>query len=124
MRLIEPIAAYVPYMTCPGNHESFDNFTHYKYRFTMPDWEPHLQSSDLNMFYSFDLGPVHFISLSTEYYYFLNYGANQILRQYNWLKKDLESIDRQKTPWVVLYGHRPMYCSDDDHDDCTNHNSR
>ena len=22
MRQIEPIAAYVPYMTCPGNHES------------------------------------------------------------------------------------------------------
>ena len=22
MRQIEPIAAYVPYMTCPGNHEN------------------------------------------------------------------------------------------------------
>ena len=38
MRQIEPIAAYVPYMTCPGNHEYAYNFSHYKFRFTMPDW--------------------------------------------------------------------------------------
>ncbi|KAJ5946023.1 Metallo-dependent phosphatase-like protein [Penicillium verhagenii] len=31
--------------------------------------------------------------------------------QYKWLKADLESIDRTKTPWVVVMSHRPMYSS-------------
>ena len=26
MRSIERVAARVPYMTCPGNHERYDNF--------------------------------------------------------------------------------------------------
>ena len=26
---------------------------------------------------------------------------------------------RDKVPWVIAYGHRPMYCSNDDGDDCT-----
>jgi len=36
-------------------------------------------------------------------------------RQYNWLKSDLEkaSNNRHKTPWIIVYGHRPFYCSDD-----------
>lgn len=29
--------------------------------------------------------------------------------QYKWLKKDLESVDRKQTPWVVVMSHRPMY---------------
>lgn len=31
--------------------------------------------------------------------------------QYKWLKKDLASVDRTKTPWVVVMSHRPMYSS-------------
>jgi acid phosphatase len=31
--------------------------------------------------------------------------------QYKWLKKDLESVDRKKTPWVIVMSHRPMYSS-------------
>ncbi|KAL4959683.1 purple acid phosphatase family protein [Aspergillus stella-maris] len=31
--------------------------------------------------------------------------------QYQFLKKDLESIDRSKTPWVFVMSHRPMYSS-------------
>jgi hypothetical protein len=29
--------------------------------------------------------------------------------QYEWIKKDLESVDRSVTPWVVLTSHRMMY---------------
>jgi acid phosphatase len=31
--------------------------------------------------------------------------------QYQWLKKDLASVDRKKTPWVIVMSHRPMYSS-------------
>ena len=43
-----------------------------------------------NMYFSFNMGPVHFISISTEFYYFTEYGTEQAFSQYNWLLKDLE----------------------------------
>jgi hypothetical protein len=62
------------------------NFSNYRYRFNMPN-DPYQD----NQFYSFDLGPVHFVGVSTEYYGFFNeYGHEPVLRQYEWLKNDLE----------------------------------
>jgi len=29
--------------------------------------------------------------------------------QYKWLEATLKGIDRGKTPWVILFGHRPIY---------------
>ncbi|XP_053608418.1 acid phosphatase type 7 isoform X2 [Plodia interpunctella] len=116
MNKIEPLAANLPYMTCPGNHESAYNFTHYSHRFTMP-------GDRSSLFYSFDVGPVHFVSISTEVYYFTQYGLKLISDQYHWLKKDLEKAakieNRQKRPWIVVFGHRPMYCSNSDDYDCS-----
>jgi hypothetical protein len=33
-------------------------------------------------------------------------------RQAAWLREDLARVDREKTPWVVVLGHRAMYCTD------------
>uniref|UniRef100_T1GWM5 Purple acid phosphatase n=1 Tax=Megaselia scalaris TaxID=36166 RepID=T1GWM5_MEGSC len=55
MRQVESIAGYVPYMTCAGNHEEAYNFSNYRARFSMP-------GGNENLFFSFNLGPVHFIS--------------------------------------------------------------
>lgn len=118
MREIQPIAAYVPYMTCPGNHEQMYNFSNYRARFTMPK---HVDTESL--FYSWDMGPIHFIAVNTEAYYFLQYGVKPLSRQYEWLIEDLEQATqpevRAERPWIILFGHRPMYCSNNDHDDCT-----
>ncbi|XP_076046794.1 acid phosphatase type 7 [Oratosquilla oratoria] len=118
MRQIQPIAAYVPYMTCPGNHEFSYNFSNYRSRFSMPNYE-----DTESLFFSFDMGPIHFISVNTEAYYFLQYGLKPLSRQYQWLIEDLEEATkpevREKRPWIILFGHRPMYCSNSDHDDCT-----
>ncbi len=35
--------------------------------------------------------------------------------QFKWLVRDLSNVDRQVTPFVILYAHRPMYCSNDNH---------
>lgn len=40
-----------------------------------------------------------------------SYKDNKAYEQYQWLKKDLASVDRCKTPWVIIMGHRPMYSS-------------
>ncbi|KAF5302288.1 hypothetical protein FQA39_LY10327 [Lamprigera yunnana] len=120
MRQIESIAAYLPYMTCPGNHEERYNFSNYLERFTMPGGKGSLM-------YSFDIGPLHIISISTEVYYFPFYGIKSIVFQYEWLENDLIKANlpenREKHPWIIIMGHRPMYCSLTDKDDCTYHNT-
>jgi phosphodiesterase/alkaline phosphatase D-like protein len=79
MQSIQQFAARVPYMTLPGNHEAechspacfisedklnkLSNFSAYNNRFRMPSAE---SGGALNMWYSFNLGPVHFINLDTE----------------------------------------------------------
>ncbi|XP_070392526.1 acid phosphatase type 7 isoform X4 [Dermacentor albipictus] len=79
MRQIEPVAAYVPYMTCVGNHENA----------------------------YFDIGPAHIISLSTEFYFFVEYGFLQIKNQYEWLEQDLKV--RKGIPLVHLYGLEDLF---------------
>ncbi|XP_068577681.1 acid phosphatase type 7 [Cebidichthys violaceus] len=120
MRQIQSIAAYVPYMTCPGNHESTYNFSNYRNRFSMP-------GQTESLWYSWNLGSAHIISLSTEVYFYLEFGQELIFKQYEWLTKDLEEATRPENravrPWIITMGHRPMYCSDDDQDDCTRFDS-
>lgn len=116
MKQIESIAAYVPYMTCPGNHEESYNFSHYRARFSMP-------GDSEGQMYSFNMGPIHIISISTEFYYFLQYGIKLVTKQYEWLQNDLMEAttvaNRTLRPWIIVVGHRPMYCSNLNHDDCT-----
>lgn len=118
MTQIQPIASYLPYMTCPGNHEEASNFSNYRTRFNMP-------GDSEGLWYSFNMGPVHFISISTEVYYFTQYGLKLLIKQYDWLEQDLQEatspVNRTVRPWIVIYGHRPMYCSNLGDDDCTHY---
>ncbi|KAK7867438.1 hypothetical protein R5R35_009752 [Gryllus longicercus] len=122
MRQIQSVAAYVPYMTCMGNHEERHNYSEYRNRFRMPGGE------EGEFYYSFNLGPVHFISISTEVYYFTGYGLKLVVKQFNWLEKDLEEANLEKNrrlrPWIVVVGHRPMYCSNKKHRDCSDQTAR
>ncbi|KAK3085918.1 hypothetical protein FSP39_010591 [Pinctada imbricata] len=116
--LIEPVASRIPYMTLPGNHEYADDFHHYRVRFSMPGttWPMELD----RLWFSYNIGLVHFISFSTEVYFVHN--QNQVCTQYDWLLQDLTEANRNrdKQPWIVAMGHRPMYCSNDEpKSDCT-----
>ncbi|XP_010502357.1 PREDICTED: probable inactive purple acid phosphatase 9 [Camelina sativa] len=127
---IEPIASRVPYHVCIGNHEY--DWPNQPWK---PDWSAYIYGKDSggecgvpysvkfnmpgnsseatgmvqgpsqtrNLYYSYDMGSVHFVYISTETE-FLKGG-----KQYSFLKSDLESVNRSKTPFVVLQGHRPMY---------------
>lgn len=131
LSMIEPISTRVPYMIAIGNHEQshligggkdpskaegngfhppWGNYLDDSggecgvpphYRFHMPD------SGNSVWWYSFDYGTVHFVMMSTEH----NFTAGS--RQYQWLESDLASVDKSVTPWIILAGHRPMYCSID-----------
>jgi len=112
MDMIQPFAAYLPYMTVPGNHEFEHDFHQYRYRFSMPNYQ-----NTESLFYSFDIGPVHFVAVDTEFYYDDDDDASdddiiaRVQKQIEWLESDLEAVDRTVHPWIMMFGHRPMYCS-------------
>ena len=47
----------------------------------------------------------HFVSISFES------GWQSGGAQLAWLEADLAAVDKRRTPWTVLYVHRPIYCS-------------
>jgi hypothetical protein len=102
LRSLEPIASQLPYMVSQGNHESGLVLPHYINRFQMP-------GNVSNLWYSFNVGRAHFIAFNTEPV-FDDLNETQEL-QMEFLKNDLQGVDRVKYPWVVVYGHRPFYCS-------------
>eukprot|EP01116_Phalansterium_solitarium_P017202 TRINITY_DN4173_c0_g1_i1.p1 TRINITY_DN4173_c0_g1~~TRINITY_DN4173_c0_g1_i1.p1 ORF type:complete len:586 (-),score=221.07 TRINITY_DN4173_c0_g1_i1:325-2025(-) len=111
---IQPTAARVPYMVGIGNHERDYEETGpwtgkdsggecgvpYEHRFLMPRVDG--QGED-QPWYSFDLGPVHVVVMSTEHDF------NVSSAQYAFLARDLSSVNRSVTPWLIFSGHRPMY---------------
>ena len=56
------------------------------------------------MFFSFNVGPIHFISISTEYFYdptkdpnWANLQGQGAMIQYRWLEKDLEASTKPES---------------------------
>lgn len=83
-------------------HLKISNFSNYNHRFSMHSQG---QKEINNIFWSYNIGPVHFVAFSTELHYFTHYGTAQIQTQFNWLKKDLEEANkpenRAKHPWII-----------------------
>lgn len=114
LSLIYPLASKVSYMTAIGNHErdyiasgsiyvtpdsGGECGVAYETYFPMPT-----QAKD-KPWYSIEQAGVHFTVISTEH----DWTENS--EQYGWMKKDMASVDRSKTPWLIFTGHRPMYTS-------------
>ncbi|RLN13476.1 putative inactive purple acid phosphatase 2 [Panicum miliaceum] len=126
---IEPIAAKTPYHVCIGSHEydwpsqpwkpswaaniysgkdgGGECGIAYSIKFRMPgnsSFPTGTGAPDTrNLYYSFDAGVVHFVYMSTETDF------TQGSDQYNFVKADLERVNRSRTPFIVFQGHRPMY---------------
>ncbi|XP_061995360.1 probable inactive purple acid phosphatase 27 [Rosa rugosa] len=111
---INPVASRVSYMTAIGNHErdyidsgsvyiladsGGEAGVPYETYFPMPT-----PAKD-KPWYSIEQGSVHITMISTEHDWTKN------SEQYKWMKKDMASVDRSKTPWLIFMGHRPMYTS-------------
>ena len=61
-----------------------------------------------NHFHSMDIGPAHIVMFSTEFYYFTEFGWEQIRLQYEWLEADLKraNANRAQRKWIIVLGHR------------------
>mgnify|MGYP003932722243 FL=1 len=106
MKDIQDIAANVPYMVTMGNHEAFNNFSNFNMRFQMPQYQ-----FSQNHLYSINVDNVHFVSIDLELPVLQpQYLANVV----NWLEQDLKeaNANRAERPWIIVYGHRPIYCSE------------
>ncbi|CAM6097263.1 unnamed protein product [Calypogeia fissa] len=114
LEIIHPVASQVSYMTAIGNHERDNPGSGSYYELVDSGGEcgiPYYRYFQMPIFavdkpwYSIESGPVHFTFASTEHDW------RNGTEQYNWIRSDLASVNRSKTPWVVFAGHRPMYSS-------------
>jgi len=127
----------IPLMVAAGNHDidkqyaGIDIFQAYEHRFRMPRLKPpelgvydeDCKEGKMNMeaapyplpyewgnsYYAFTYGPARHVIVNA--YADMSPGTSQ----YEWLQAELASIDRQKTPWVLLTMHPPIYNTFDSH---------
>jgi len=69
-------------------------------------------SPGAGLYYSWQVpGTAHFISLTS---YITNDTFSEDTAQYKWFEKDLKSVDRNSTPWLIVYFHAPLVTSFED----------
>jgi len=119
----EGLARQVPWMFVPGNHE-FDevteDYTNFNFRMIGQEYVGELSGSNSAQYYSWDQGLVHFVALNTDSWIWLDKpaAASQAIPQLLFLQNDLKDVDRDLTPWIIVIGHRPIYCSSTDTSRC------
>ena len=136
--LFSPLLSELPLVAFPGNHEiEFDatrnvSFPHWRNRFRMPSVAPEVlndgsgqdspdrivdyHSYDFDFtyeygasYFSFEVGGVHAVCLNAYVH------SEEGSAQYEWLRTDLEAVDRNATPWVLAFTHGPWYNSNGVH---------
>ncbi|WKA02221.1 hypothetical protein VitviT2T_020435 [Vitis vinifera] len=114
LNLINPVASQVSYMTAIGNHEmdypgsvSIHHTPDSGGECGIPYWTyfPMPTMEKQKPWYSIEQGSVHFTIISTEH------DCSEDSEQYEWLKEDMASVNRSRTPWLIVMGHRHMYTS-------------
>jgi len=121
--MIESMASTSVLMTCPGNHEKEYNglypgqegFQAYQSRFRMPSSAS--GSNVGNLYYSFNVPFAHVVMLNSYDGPKFNGPYDASTAQYQWLEKDLESVDRERFPWLIVTMHAPWYNSNTAHHD-------
>jgi hypothetical protein len=102
--------ARVPVFTTPGNHDAFTSDMKkqtgpYFDLFTNPgDGRSGGVPSNHKSYYSFDYGPIHFVSVDSQ-----ELGLKDDPALYEWLEKDLKEAQKANYTWIVAYHHQPPY---------------
>jgi acid phosphatase type 7 len=103
----------------PGNHDYFsiDSLNNGPYFdiFTLPtQGEAGGLPSETELYYSFDYGNIHFVSINSEYLPLINSDTSSFIR---WLEKDLEN---NRSDWIIAFWHQPPYSKGTHNSDRTN----
>jgi acid phosphatase type 7 len=124
-----PVAERIPMMIVPGNHDidktksSRDIFLAYERRFRMPRVHPPelglYEGEDIeldmdappyplpyewgNAYYAWTFGLVKMVMVNA----YSSMEPDSI--QYKWLVEELSAVDRQRTPWLTVVIHVPIY---------------
>ena len=91
---------------CIGNHEIYDEDSYPDFVYPtkyVDNWSLPAASSGTELYYSFDKGPVHFVSLDT---WWSSCAAGSA--QYDWLAADLSASTK---PWKIVFAHTGPYIS-------------
>lgn len=138
--MVQPLTSARALHVGPGNHEieyiagdtGTELFLAFQSRYVMPGDKPAQRGEIVWMdpsyqgccpsafisqydygssYYSFDLGMAHVVFLNP-------YSpTSKDSLQFAWLLKDLSTVDRAVTPWIVVVTHCPMYNSNKAHHD-------
>jgi hypothetical protein len=119
MRVAQDVAAYTSYVFGVGNHESDPDYTYKAYlsRYTGQYPLAMASRSPSVRYYSFDAQLVHFVMIDTDAWIYSPVFPLASV-QWKWLNDDLARVDRTKTPWIILIGHRSMYCTKNTDPEC------
>ncbi|KAH7546308.1 bifunctional purple acid phosphatase 26 [Ziziphus jujuba] len=113
-RFVEKSTAYQPWIWSAGNHE-IDYFPYMEevtpFRSFLERYPtPYLASKSSNpLWYAIRRASAHIIVLSS-YSPFVKYTP-----QWEWLSEELKKVDREKTPWLIVLMHVPIYNSNEAH---------
>ena len=111
MNAMQPLISRIPMNAGVGNHEKGDanDFEQFLGRFRGLSQTAGLYSkSNTSLWYSFNDGPVHWISIDTELWPY-NQPVAMKDAMMTWLAADLAGVSRVLTPWIFVFGHRQQW---------------
>jgi 3',5'-cyclic AMP phosphodiesterase CpdA len=99
---VQDVLASLPLLAANGNHESLS--VNYLAQFALPQRPGATGLAKGEDWYAFDYGSAHFVALNDTTADDATLDAETV-----WLEEHLKSVDRAKTPWLIVYHHRPLY---------------
>ncbi|CAK71249.1 unnamed protein product (macronuclear) [Paramecium tetraurelia] len=113
-----------PFMAAPGNHDTGENkfYDFFRANFGALFLTEYNTKSYLNDFFSFDVGMVHFIQFNPIKIVYQNDIDNVTPLIVEQMRNDLihANYNRDKVPWIIVYTHYPIYCSNPQSVQCLN----
>jgi hypothetical protein len=104
------ISTKMPYIVTPGNHEVYDNFKLFNYRFQMPGATNGIQTKRAANYYSFIANGVYFVTINWDYVF--EPGSDRSKEVFSWLSADLaKNAANAEIQYRVFFSHKPFYCT-------------
>lgn len=109
------ISTLIPFVVTPGNHEYFDSFKMFNYRFQMPGAPNGLSTAQASNYYSFVYKGVYFVTINWDYVF--QDGQNNMKEVITWFQQDLARVSQNpEVKYKIFFSHKPFYATFADED--------